>query len=106
MRPATGKLFGTQARRETELRRLKTTAKRHVRHLPSIQKRQQPSGKGMIEVQLNVAALLVIGGYLMRFFFLIQAGTKKMTGSNNAVFFLGGGGFLGWGFLLSADGQS
>ena len=42
-------------------------------------------------VVYNVAALLVIGGYLMRFFSLIQAGTKKMTGSNNAFFFLGGG---------------
>ena len=30
----------------------------------------------------------------MRFFFLIQAGTKNMTGSNNA-FFLGGVFFFG-----------
>ena len=41
---------------------------------------------------LNVAALLVLWASLMRFF-LIQAGTKKMTGSNNA-FFLGVGGFF------------
>ena len=29
------------------------------------------------------------------FLFLIQAGTKKMPGSNNAFFFWGGGGVLG-----------
>ena len=51
-----------------------------------------------------MVAHLVIWASLMRFFFLIQAGTKKMTGSNNA-FFLGVG-FFGVGFLLSADGQS
>ena len=39
----------------------------------------------------NVASRLVIWASLMRFF-LIQAETKKMTGSNNAF-------FLGWAFL-------
>ena len=36
---------------------------------------------------------------------LIQAGTKKMPGSNNAFFFGGGGGFGGV-LLLCANGQS
>ena len=40
----------------------------------------------------------------MRFFSLIQAGTKKMTGSNNAFFFWGGG--FGGVLLLCANGQS
>ena len=35
---------------------------------------------------------------------LIQAGTKKMPGSNNAFFFGGGGGFGGV-LLLCANGQ-
>ena len=43
-------------------------------------------------------------GLFNAFFFLIQAGTKKMTGSNNAFFFWVG--FFGAGFLLSGDGQS
>ena len=34
-------------------------------------------------------------GLFNAFFFLIQAGTKKMTGSNNAFCF-GAGFFLGW----------
>ena len=53
----------------------------------------------------NVVAHLIIGGVFNAFFFLIQAGTKTMTGSNNAFFFfffLGGGGVL----LLCANGQS
>ena len=53
---------------------------------------------------LNVAAQLNNWGVFNAFFFLIQAGTKKMTGSNNA-FFLGGVFF--WGVLhLCANGQS
>ena len=44
-------------------------------------------------ITVNVAARLVLWASLMRFF-LIQAETKKMTGSNNAFFF--GVGFLGW----------
>ena len=44
-------------------------------------------------------------GLFNAFFFLIQAGTIKMTGSNNAFFFGGGWVFLG-GLLLCANGQS
>ena len=51
-----------------------------------------------------MVAHLIIGGYLMRFFSLIQAGTKKMPGSNNAFFFWGGG--FGGVLLLCANGQS
>ena len=43
-------------------------------------------------------------GLFNAFFFLIQAGTKKMPGSNNA-FFLGEWFFLGV-LLLCANGQS
>ena len=47
-------------------------------------------------MQSNVVAHLIIGGVFNAFFSLIQAGTKKMTGSNNAFFFWVG--FFGGGF--------
>ena len=57
-----------------------------------------------IYIYINVAALLVIWASLMRFFSLFKPGPKTMTGSKMRFFFGGGG--LGVGFLLCANGQS